>query len=181
MARATMASLITRLRGLIGDEGTSPTFSDDEVQAFLDQRRTDAIYSALACVPSVSAANAVEYHDFYGRDAGAVLPWESSPVLQDSTGATLTQTTSEPLRGHWSFTASQLPPVYITGAFYDVYGAAAMACQAWAGQVAQQFDFDTDGHGFSRSQKHAQLVEQAREFGRRAVMPGPRQSSLVGA
>jgi hypothetical protein len=174
-----MGDLITRVRAMIGDDGATETFDDDEIQAFLDQRRTDAIHAPLAYHASVTASGAIEYHDFYGRDAGAILPWEASPDLQDVSGAELDADTDEPLRGHWGFTASQLPPVYITGAFYDVNGAAALACQAWAGKVAQHFDFDTDGHGFSRSQKHAQLIAQAREFARRAVPPGRRQSSLA--
>lgn len=180
MARATMADLIARMRVMIGDESASPILSDDELEDIFDQRRTDAIHAPLAYVSNVSATGVVEYHDYFGRGAGAVLPWESSPTFQDSTGAALTPNTSEPMRGFWRFTASQLPPVYITGAFYDLYGVAAIACEALAGRVAQEFDFGTDGHSFTRSQKHMNLIAQAREFARRAVPPGPRQSSLGG-
>ena len=180
MARATMADLIDRVRGLIGDNGSTETLTDDELQEYLDQRRTRAIHAPLAYEPSISSTGAVQYLEYFGKDAGAMLPWEDSPTFQDSSGAALTPDTSEPLRGHWAFAASQLPPVYITGSFYDVYGAAALACRELAGRVAQEFDYGTDGHDFDRSQKHANLIAQAREYERRAVAPGPRQSSLVG-
>lgn len=180
-ARATMSDLIDRVRGLIGDNGATETLTDEEIESLLDQRRTDAVHAPLAYARSISTSGAVEYHDYYGRDAGAVLPWESSPVLQDSTGATLTPDTSAPMRGYWYFTASQTPPVYITGAFFDIYGAAALACRELAGRVAQEFDYGTDGHDFTRSQKHANLLTQAVAYERRAVPPGARQTSMVGA
>lgn len=179
-ARATMADIITRLRGMVGD-ADSATFTDDELQAILDQRRTDAIHAALGYRPSVSTSGTIEYHDYYAVDAGAMLPWESDPTLQDSSGAELTPDTSEPMRGYWRFTTTKLPPVYITGAFYDMNGAAAVVCQELAGRVAQEFDYGTDGHDFSRSQKHQNLLAQSREFARRALPPGRAPSSLVGA
>jgi hypothetical protein len=177
--RPTMADLLTRLRTMIGDVGTEPSIDDVDLQAILDQRRTDALHAPLVYRPSVSATNVVEYHDYYGRDAGAVLPWEAGATFQDVTGAFVVPDVLGPMHGHWRFTASRPPPIYITGAFYDLYGAASQACQMLAGKVAQEYDYQTDGHEYLRSQQHANLVAQAREFARRAVPPGPRQSSFL--
>jgi len=46
-ARASLASLITRVRTLIDDNATAKTFSDDEVQTALDNWRTDVRYLEL--------------------------------------------------------------------------------------------------------------------------------------
>ncbi|NOZ27968.1 MAG: hypothetical protein GXP39_07950 [Chloroflexi bacterium] len=162
MARTTMADLITRLRRLINDSGTSQTWTDDELQDFLDARRLDVRRARLR--PETTwAAGTVTYTDYYA-DYG---DWESDAVLEDADGDDLTPSSSDWLTGHWTF-ADQDPPVFITGKSYDLYAAAADVLEAWAAKVALEFDFDADGGRFRRSQKREALLELAKRYRRRS-------------
>lgn len=49
---------------------------------------------------------------------------------------------------------------------YDLYAAAADLLEAWAAREKLNFDFDTDGQSFKRSQKAAALLALAREYRR---------------
>lgn len=160
--RTTMSVLIGRVRSLIGDPaGTSAVFTDQEVQDALDAYRT-AVYNALLSSPAVKTPSGEQYLDFYALSGN----WEDGAVIRDAAYTPLTPDTSEPLLGHWGFTTGQTPPLYISGRFYDVYGAAADLLTAWAAKEKLGFDFATDGQSFSRSQKIAGLLEMARQYRR---------------
>ena len=160
-ARASLASLITRVRTLIDDNATTKTFTDDEVQAALDNWRTDVRYLELRPAETRTSSG-VEYRDYYAPCGD----WEADAVLYDSGYATLTPTTSEYQAGHWAFTTGVTPPVYIVGKTFDVYAAAADLLEMWAAREKLSFDFDTDGQSFKRSQKAAALLALAREYRR---------------
>lgn len=163
MARASMADLITRLRRLINDPaGVNQTWTDDELQDFLDAHRLDVRHARLRPEPTWTGSG-VTYTDYYA-DYG---DWESDVVLEDASGNDLTPATSDLLTGHWTFT-DQDPPVYITGKTYDLYAAAAAVLEAWAARVALEFDFTADGASFRRSQKREALLALAAEYRRRA-------------
>lgn len=155
-ARATMAELISELRVLIGDDaGANAVFTDDQLQNFLDNWRTDIFAGRLIERPTVAAGGAMSYRDYY---AGGM--WEGGELLQDGSFNTLTASSADRRRGHWQFSGGQAPPVYITGALYDVYAAAADACQAWLAKIKLDFDFSADGGTFSRAQKVVHLEAQ---------------------
>jgi len=175
MARTTMATLITRLRLLIGDPviaGTPPTsvFSDDELQDFLDARRTEVLEAQILPRPTGVTGPMVSYLDYFAPRG----PWEDGVVLKDAAQYAITPATSDLIRGHWTFAANQVPPVYITGNFYDLYGSAASALEAWIGKVTLEFDFSTDKQTFTRTGKRAGLAQLAEVYWRRAVQPGKR-------
>lgn len=155
-------------QGLI-PSGTS-TFTDQDIQDALDARRTDVVEAQLRTRPSFTQTSLVIFADYFAPRRF----WEDSVVLKDHRGAVLTPDTADLTAGHWTFTAGQALPVYITGSFYDLYGAAQAICEEWAAIVARDFDFSTDQQDFSRSQKSAGLLAIAREYARKAVMPGPR-------
>lgn len=163
--RSSMATLIGRLRTLIADpSGVSQTFSDQELQNFLDARQRIVRYDVLRPEPTVVApGNTVSYLDMYAADGD----WESDWKLYDPSWAQLTPTASDEIVGHWTFTTNQLWPVRIVGKNYDLYGSAADALEAWAAKVALDFDFSTDGQRFSRSQKRTALMELAEQYRRR--------------
>jgi len=161
-ARASLASLITRVRSLIDDSGTTKTFTDDEVQAVLDGWRTDVRYLELRPAETRTASG-VEYRDYYAP----VGDWESDVVLYDGAYAALTPKTSDYQTGHWTFEASTGPPVYLVGKTFDVYAAAADLLEAWAAKVKTAYDFTADGASFSRSQQVTALLQLAGEYRRR--------------
>lgn len=171
MARNSMADLITRLRTLIGDpEGDTQTFADDDLQMALDERRTDVVEAQMRVRPSFSDTSLVVYHDYF-----APRPWwEDSVVLHDTHGTVLTPDTADLVAAHWTFTAGQAQPVYITGSFYDMYGSAQGVLETWAAKVAREFDFGTDQQTFDRTGKREGLLAVAREYARKARQPGAR-------
>lgn len=157
MARATMADLIALVRKMTGD---NQVFSDDELQASLDAWRFQTAGIRLRTEGTLESGT-LKYYDFFS-DYGN---WESDGVLFQPDGTVVAPSVSEWLIGHWSFaTAQTVLPLSVRGKFYDVNAAAADALEAWAGKVALEFDFSTQGESFSRSQKQEQLLALARKY-----------------
>ena len=157
-----MTTLIDRLRMLINDPaGSDETFTDDDLQGFLDAARLDVFGELLSSVPELVAGATL-----YRAHMSQYAAWESDAALVDGAGATLTPTSSDPLVGRWDFTAGQVPPVYLSGKTFDLNGAAAAVLEAWAARVALAYDFSADGASYSRSQMAANLRAQAATFRR---------------
>lgn len=165
MPRATMAELISRVRGLIADPaGSSQAFTDDEVQAALDRYQVVVQYAPLLPAPTLLPGGTVEYRDYYA----GVGDWEAGEQLVNAASQALTPTASDRLTGHWTFASpGQLPPVLVTGAYYDVWAAAADLLEAWAARVKLEFDLTLPGGTFARSQKAKALLELAASYRRR--------------
>lgn len=157
MARQSMTALITRVRGLIDDPaGQGAAFTDDEIQAALDDRRQEARYVKLLERESIAPGGTTTYLTF---DA-PVSAWEGGVTLTDSAYNTLTPATSDLPNGRWTFAAEPSMPVLLVGFTHDVYGAAADLLKAWAAKDADAFDVTADGVDLKRSQKAA--MRQAR-------------------
>lgn len=171
MARPAMANMILRLRRAIGDPaGASQVFAENDLQDFLDERRMEVFEVQLVPSPTTVVGLVVSYLD-YTAPRGQ---WEEDVVLKDGTNAVLAPASSDYVRGHWTFAANQLPPVFLTGKYYDLYGSAVSALEAWIGKVALEFDFTADQQGFRRSQKREGLQALADSYRRRAMLPGKR-------
>lgn len=160
-----MAELISRERLLIGDPvGANQAFADSEVQAALDRHQTVVRYALLHPEPSYAVGGAVEHRDYYA----GVGDWESDEQLFNAAWQQLAPASRDRLVGHWTFASpGQPPPVRILGKVYDVFGAAADLLEAWAARVKLEFDFDTDGQQFARSQKAKALLQLAAEYRRK--------------
>src|SRR5690242_7401494 len=111
MPRASMADLITRVRDL--SNADSATWSDDQVQGFLDRHRVETRYGLLEPVlqqgmPPMSAAalsiygGAVVFTDYVSSWGD----WESDEVLYSSAGGALPVTTADRNVGRWTLTAA---------------------------------------------------------------------------
>ena len=160
MARTTMAALIDRVRRMIHDPaGADETWTDDELQDWLDAHREDVVQRQLGYAETI-ADGAVVVLDYAAKDGN----WESDAALADSAGTALTPDTADYLVGRWTFAAHQAPPVYVSGRSYDVYAAAADALEARAAQVALAFDFTADGATYHRSQQGEALLRLARQY-----------------
>ncbi len=168
-ARTGMAELIEELRTLIGDaSGAGATFTDAELQEFLDGNRTDWFNTPLQSIPTIEAGGVTIYKNY----TASAPNWESSPVLQDYDYQTITLGTADVAdlaRGTWTFSSSQPPPVFVTGATYDLYGAATEALRAWiAKEKLTSFDFSADGADFKRSQRIKAMQDLIKEYSARA-------------
>lgn len=175
MARASMAALITQVRLLIGDPaGASATFSDDELQSFLDNNAADVFYEPLTPEPSIAAGGATQYLTWR---AGAPW-WEASEVLTDGSYNVLTVATADRQRGRWTFGESQ-SAVLIRGARYDVYLAGAEAVDVWLAKVKLAYDFSADGGDYKRSQQVKTLQELGASLRAKAGGGGALVAQLV--
>jgi len=173
-----MADLIARVSELVGDP-TNSVVSAQQVQDALDHARTDVVQARLTARPTWTA-NGLAYLDYYAERLGG--DWESTTganvtvTLYDASFAELTPASADYLTGHWTLAASCAPPIYISGATYDVYAAAAALCEWRAAQVAINFDFSADGQSFSRSQVAKAFREQAALYWAQAR---PRAGTMV--
>ena len=158
-ARSGMVVLIGRIRSMIGDPaGADQVFSDDEIQYAADVHRWEKRYAPLKGL--VTYTNGVPGYLTWVAAEGN---WESDAVLSDAQYGVLTPSGTDAINGRWTFAASQAA-VYITGWFYDLFGAAADLLEAWAAKTASDFDFTADGASFHRSQKGAALRVMAEEY-----------------
>lgn len=94
--------------------------------------------------------------------------------ITDSTGAKAEGATIHS-DGRIDFAEDQIRfYLYLTGLAYDLNAAAADVLTDWAAAVKEGYDVTVDGQQMSRSQRHRQLLEQARTFRSQAVA-GPVQ------
>lgn len=171
--RTAMIAMIDRIRTMIGDRVVATSvpvsfFSDGELQDALDERRTDVVEALLTTTPSF--ADVSGYTEFSAPRKW----WEDNAVLRNAAGTVLTPVKAELLVGRWTFGSSQGGPVYITGRFYDMFGAATVLLEEWAAAVAREFDFATDQQTFDRSNKREGLLAVAAVYARRVQQPGAR-------
>lgn len=160
MARSSMAALIARVRLLINDPaGGSQQFSDDDIQAVLDASRQDVFNAPLEGKPTFSGTT-VQYLDYFA----SVGDWEDDTVLKQFLTVTVTPSLSEPIVGHWQFSTTTLPSVFITGKTYDVYRASADLLERLAARWALSYDVQADGQGLRRSQAGAALLTLAKQY-----------------
>jgi hypothetical protein len=148
--RATMASLIARVRVLTNDllpPGAGQVFSDQTIQDVMDESRMDVVNGPLQARP-VYSGSTISYLDYYADNGG----WEDNTVLKQFLTVTVTPALSEPIAGHWQFATTTLPPVYITGSLYDVYRCAADLLERRALQWMLSYSMTVDGQNLQRSQ-----------------------------
>jgi len=151
-ARASMALLISLVRDLIGDpEGSTQTFSDDQIQRSLDIHRWTMDYVPLTPIPTMENGS-VNYYTWVHEEGY----WESDAKFYDGSYNEITPSSSDPMIGSWTFSTAQTF-VLIKGKIYDPYGAAADLLEMWAAKVSLEFDVDVDGARMDRSQKSQAL------------------------
>lgn len=155
--RATMAGLITLVRGLINDPvGQTAQFADEDLQAQLDQHREYVLQDALTPYPQPDGTQ-LKWQSPYKY-------WETDLVLTDPAGTALTPTTSDPNGGYFTFAESQ-EAVDATGFVYDVYAASAVLLTLWAGRIGQDIDkFSADGSSYEFVGLQNSKLKQASEY-----------------
>lgn len=162
MPRSSMAAIISRVRLLINDTlpaGQGQIFSDDQIQDILDSSRMDVRNKALRPERTFSGTT-IQYVDYYA----SWTDWEDDLVLKQNLTILETPATSENIVGHWTFTASVLPPVFITGKTYDRYRAAADLLEMWAAMLVLNFDVVVGGQTFKQSQAPDALAKLSKSY-----------------
>ncbi|HEY1011350.1 MAG TPA: hypothetical protein VGE07_01515 [Herpetosiphonaceae bacterium] len=157
--RPTMASLISRVRQMIGDDaGDGQVFDDQTIQDELDGNRQQVTELWLSHEASRQGGELV-----YLNWLAPMGDWEADVVLLDAAYAELTPATSDLINGRWSFAETQTR-VYVTGKSYDRYAAAAALLDAWAAKVKLKVNFQAGPTRVNLSEQFAALRTLACEF-----------------
>lgn len=161
MARATLASIITIVRGLVNDTaGAGQIFTDDEIQAALDARRDEARYVKMNEKPTIASGGQVSFLTY---DAPVGM-WEDGVVIVNQSFAVQTPLTTDLINGRWTFTTQPLYPIMMVGFTHDVWGASADILREWSRRESLAFDVSANGTGLQRSQKATMLQDRATEY-----------------
>jgi hypothetical protein len=173
--RSTMADVIARLRTEIGDEDeggdASPHWTDEQLQDFLDARRTDVFLVELRTAESYSAGS-VGWRDYFAPRG----LWEADAALYDAGRSTVDAAdySADLVLGHWTFAASRTAPLYVTGRCYDLHASAADVFEAWAsGEKFRHIYSGDSGESSAPSRRSDELNALALAQRRRA---GPGRS-----
>jgi len=159
MARTSMSALIARVRSLINDTTSPQIFTDDQIEQVMDEGRVDVVNQALIPKETYSGST-LQYVNYYSAVGG----WENDYALTQFLTDPVTPSSVEPIAGHFTFSASVYPPVYITGKIHDVYRAAADLLDRQSAKVAQKFDVTVGGQTFRRAQAFEALQKLAKSY-----------------
>lgn len=158
--RATMANLITRVRILINDPASvTQQFDDQTIQDVMDQTRQDLRYLVLAPAPTYSGST-ISYFDYYAD----LTDWEDDVAFRQWRINVVTPSTSENITGHWVFSTTTLPPVYLIGKSYDVYRSAADLLERMAARFVLSYNVSVDGQSLQRGMMTTQLQALAKMY-----------------
>ncbi|NLH98503.1 MAG: hypothetical protein GX446_03320 [Chthonomonadales bacterium] len=177
--RETMADLIARLRSLIADPaGDGATFTDDELEAILDQRRTEHRYRELMPMATFMPDGGVRFLQYAAlerRDwregiavGNGIGDWEEGAALYGPDMNQIEPATGDLRLGRWTFAEHQPAPVTIVGATYDLYAAAADALERWAARLKGDCDVRAGDFAMDRSDRIRHLLDLAATMRRRA-------------
>ena len=162
MARTTMATLITSLRGLtqagINDYTVSGLsyWTDNQLQDVLDAHRED-VYRAPMHAVQVYNGGSVEYHDYHSGYSNLEATSGGTAIfyVEDATGSAVGTALYTPdyNRGVVNFPADTGGSAYyLYGRTYDMNAAAADVWRTKAGQYAMAVNFSTDNHRIDRGE-----------------------------
>jgi len=159
--RSTMANLIARTRLLINDPaGANQVFTDQDVQNVLDESRTDLYNQPL--IPKWTYGSAYGVYDYLAPTQ--LGDWEDDVVLKQNLTVVVTPATVDDIVGHWTFTQSTLPPVYITGKTYDTFRSAADLLVRMAARWALRFNATADGQTLHLEGVSTNLLNLAKQY-----------------
>lgn len=158
MARASLATIISRVRLLVDDPaGSGQVFTDDEIASALDKRRDEARYIPLAELGTIAPGGGTTT---YLTFTAPVTDWETGVELVDADYIVLTPATADLENGRWTFAAEPNLPVMLTGFTHDLFGAAGDLLLNRAAKESDAFDVSADALDLKRSQKAAAYTER---------------------
>ncbi len=144
-------------------------WSDEQLQAVLDHHVSAQFLQApVERVRTLNGSNQWVVLNGEVSVSGA-LDTETATVT-DSAGKEVSGVTFHP-DGRIEFATDQAHFfLFLTGLAYDLNRAAADVLTDWAAAVKGGYDVTVDGQQMTRSQRHSQLLEQAKAFRNRAVV-----------
>ena len=181
MARATMADLITQVRGL-SNAGTadytvnaSSYWTDDQVQEVMERYRVDIHRVEMQPIPKHVGESELEWYEYHSgysyleqTDGGTAVFVVENSVGGDQGTATWS---ADYNRGVVTFAADTAGSAYfLTGRTYDLNRAAADMWRMKAAHYASAYDFSTDNHNMKRSQLISNAMQMAAMYERNSAM-----------
>jgi hypothetical protein len=171
-----MKTLVAELRSMTGvgeDQYESAgvmRWSDAELEAKLLQRISARLVQArIELIPTIGELGGMVFLNGEVRFEGT-LDVEEASVVSFWGGPINGDFTVSP-NGFVEFTESQISTSpLLSGIAYDLNGAAADVLTDWASAVKLGYDITTDAQTLTRSQRHAQILEQAENFRKRATI-----------
>lgn len=160
--RSSMANLVNTLRTMIGDTiGTVCAFEDDTLQQYLDKHREQVRTQPLRYESTPQPGTGVaQFFDYY-----ADAPWwEDDWIIINQTFTPITPATKDAITGHITFSLSTIPPLYVTGKFYDLNAAAADALIASATLIGSDVDTKEGDAQYAYSQRRSGRLEMAKMY-----------------
>src|SRR5258708_34680155 len=139
-----MDSLIVRMRLLIHDTppaGSGQVFADQDGQNVVDESRLD-LYNQPLVPQWTYSGSTPQVLDYFAPSQWG--DWEDDIVLKQYLTGVVTPSATDDIVGHWTFAASTLPPVFITGKTFDIYRAAADLLARLAAQVMLRIEATAD-------------------------------------
>lgn len=180
-ARASMADLITTLRGLCNagsaEYAVNSTYywTDAQLQAVLDRHVYVINHDELTPQQKVNSGGTVTYLEYQSprrfletTDAGT-----ARFIVQNESGGTVASTaySVDYPRGVITFTADTTGlSRYLTGYSYDMNAAAADVWSQKASHYVTAYDFSSDNHNLSRGQIIKNCLTMAKEYGAGAMV-----------
>lgn len=161
--RPTMAQLILKVRQLIGDQNpTCYAFTAQEIQDAFDAKRE--IRRQVPCTwiqtfePGTGIAKFYDYYSDYQY-------WEADAQLFGPAWQPLNEgITPDYITGHWQFSYSQIPNVFVSGKIFDIYGVAADLLDARAAKAMLEFDFSDQQVMYKRQQQFQNMTALAKTY-----------------
>ena len=169
--RAGMAYLIDRIRtmtNILAEENSA--MDDQTIQDHLDRHRLHVKYAPCMTEGRIAPGGSVTYVDFvapYQHWEGTASGRPFGYQLVDGGYNDITASgsvVSDPVQGWWTFGTAPTRPVMISGASYDIYAAAADILQNRLAQLAEEFDFQTQGLDYKVSQKQVRLMQVIADY-----------------
>ena len=185
-ARTSMSELITRCRRMIGDDGATSQFTDDQIQDVFDQHRSTFRYFPLCEIEDIAPYGTVSYKEFWAASPSDSLyqHWEgtaggSTLIFVDGQYGTITPNVLNCLEGKFRFTtAPTYRPVYLTGYNYDIFGVCCQLLDEWAAHLKRCVDASEGNQKVFLSQQFAMVSAQSDKYRR---MMRPKQVSMIRA
>jgi len=175
MARSTMASLISTLRGMTNagtadfTVGSSTFWSDDQLQTILDRYVFVVRDEYLDAIQQENTGGTVIYKDYQSRNrffedtSGGTAQF----IIRESAGGSVVSSgwSANYDTGLITFDNDTRGTAYsLSGRSYDVYAAAADVWYQKAAHAAEQIDFSTAGHSIKRSNVYASSIAMAKRY-----------------
>lgn len=169
--RSGMVEIIDRVRSLCNVLADANSWlEDDRIQEHLDRHRLVVKYAPMLTEGRIAPGGSVSYLDFtapYQNWEGTASGRPFGYQLVDGGYNDITSSGSvvnDPVQGWWTFGTAPTRPVMISGATYDIFGAAADILQNRLAQLAEEFDFQTQGLDYKVSQKQARLMQVIADY-----------------